>query len=140
MLPKILALVLLTSVLAAQRCPDTTTRTVPTDITVGPLVDCSSLEVKIDGVQFGTQVTGCPTVIVVTPPHLEPISQPGCDSRAVPDGQVQITKIFFECETTYLLFIKLSSSCTLKSRMNAGAIATYKAIPCDESIGGLNSD
>ena len=134
MFSKLIAALVSCAALCAQGCPDTTTRVVPTDIVVGPTIDCSSLQPKFDGVQIGGQVSGCPTVIVVVPAHAEPKSEPGCGTRVVPDGQVQITKLFFECEFSYFLFIKLGSSCVMKQRVNAGGLVTYRAEPCEAVV------
>jgi hypothetical protein len=114
----------------AQDCPHRTTERVPTEITVGPMVECSETKIVVDGVSIGGASHGCPSVIVVVPAHLKPRHEPGCMTRTVPAGLVDITKIFYECKYSYLLFIKLSSECVLIDRVTAGRLTSYAAVPC----------
>jgi len=130
MIRLIFAIVLLIASVSAQGCPDTSTHTVPTDITTGPMINCDSTQIVIDGVRIGGSTTGCPTVIVVTPAHLEPRILPGCGTRAVPDGTVEITTLFFECQTTHIWFVRISSECVRVGHQATGRIATYTTIPC----------
>ncbi len=136
MFERILAFALLSVAVVAQDCPHTTTRFVPTEITVGPMFDCGGTQIVIDGIQFGGRTQGCPTVVVVVPAHLAPQQMPGCMTRAVPDDDVTITKLRFECDSSYFLFIKISSACVPIDDTAVGKIRSYKAIPCTSDVIG----
>lgn len=137
MFERILAFALLSVAVVAQDCPDTTTRFVPTEITVGPVIECSGTKIVIDGVQFGSgQTQGCPTVVVVVPGHLEPQHSPGCRTMVVPDNEVVITRLRFVCKSSYFLVFRISSECVQHDDRIVGSIRSYKAIPCPSGVLG----
>ncbi|MBI5852921.1 MAG: hypothetical protein HZB39_18075 [Planctomycetes bacterium] len=137
MFERVFAFAFLSVAVVAQDCPHTTTRFVPTQITVGPVIECSGTRIVIDGVQFGgDQTQGCPTVVVVVPGHLEPQHSPGCGTMVVPDNEVVITRLRFVCKSSYFLFIRLSSECVQQDDRIVGSIRSYKAIPCPNGLLG----
>lgn len=123
-------LLVLSTTLLAQECPDMTVERQPLQQTIGPVVGCASLSYRWNGLQVGTGVQGCPMFVVIRPEHDAPRSQPDSKTFVRPAGRMAVTQLVFTCTYSYLLFIPISSSCNLSSDRVIGHLINYEVLPC----------
>lgn len=126
-IPFVLAL---SAALSAQSCPDMVVRRQPLQQTIGPVLNCSSIQYRWRNIQIGNGVVGCPMFVVIRPEHDAPASQPGSGTYVRPAGRSAITQLVFSCDISYLLFIPISSSCNLMSDRIVGHLINYEMLPC----------
>lgn len=115
----------------AQDCPYLRARHVDARWQLGPVVACSGgVNVAIQGVAMKTPPNVCPLFIVITPTHdvAERTSEP---TRVVAVRQIAEQLAFFQCQTDWLLFIPLSSSCVMTQLRNIGALDQLHTVPCE---------
>ncbi|HEX6810149.1 MAG TPA: hypothetical protein VF384_00875 [Planctomycetota bacterium] len=113
----------------ASSCPMQKARHVPLDVRYGPAQDCGGFSYAVGGVQIGAQAKGCPLFVVVTPPH--EVAEPSpLDTKVQVTGTSPVTMVSFICDTDWILFIPIGSSCTLDRTVVVGAVQSLITVPC----------
>lgn len=123
-----------TSATAQSTCPMQTTQHVPENISVGPMQNCSGLQVEI--IEVTGRVPGglCPTWMVYTPPH--DIAVPSTLQTYVDElDTLAITMVTFECKTRWFLFVPIGTSCVATQKSNIGYVRSMIARPCQTPQG-----
>lgn len=117
----------------AQKCPRERAVTVAQTSVYGASVTCSGLSYSIPGLTI-TTTTGCPLFVTVTPDH--EVAMPATSETMVRAHTTVPGKIiFFQCRTSYLIFIPISSTCAFEREVNFGAFSRMTTIPCPEAQG-----
>lgn len=114
-------------------CPKEKTSTVPQSVAYGASVSCSGLTYSIPGLTI-TTTTGCPLFVTVTPAH--EVAVPSESRTQVQVHRLEAGKIlFFQCRTSYLIFIPISSTCAFDRDVNFGAYPRMTTVPCADLQG-----
>lgn len=134
----IAALAPLSATLAAQdndtvdNCPHMTIERVAGSIRALNTVTCGSgVEMNIGGVRYSSPPGTCTLLIIYTPEHWIPSSQPGCNTYAQPAGFVREHIFRFACRTVrFLWIIPIDGECTELDPGNGDSLPNYAVYPC----------
>lgn len=117
----------------AQKCPKERATTVPQSTAYGASVSCAGLSYSIPGLTI-TTTTGCPLFVTVTPDH-EVAAPAATETQVRVNATVPGKILFFQCRTSYLIFIPVSSTCAFEREVNFGAYLRMTTISCAEPQG-----
>jgi hypothetical protein len=124
------ALLLAVLVPAQDNCPRTKAVTVPGSVSYGPVVNCAGLSYSVPGLTLQT-ATGCPLFATLIPDH--EIAEATRDRTMVRvNATVPGKMVFFQCRTSYLIFIPLGSTCVFDREFNFGSYMRMTTVGCPD--------
>lgn len=130
MLASLLA-VSLAAVAAAQGCPRQVAETVPDSVSFQGNQGCGGATFNVGNLTISTGQHGCPLLAIYTPEHEIPRYDPTSETKVLdggPGGQVLV--ISFVCDTDYLVFIPLGTSCVIDKVVRGAVLKRLSTAAC----------
>ena len=116
---------------AIAQCPHQVARQVPEEATFFGGQSCGGVKFMVEGVTLSTPMGSCPLFARYSPPHSVADFNPSSATRVLDAGPAGDTLvIFFKCQTDYLLFIPLGSSCVVDRVVIGAALRNLSTAGC----------